>query len=565
MGFGEAKNQGFNNPGLIVANKVIVFGPGDGVFVYNGSIGPGNLIASIASAPGFDIAGNAYLAGISSYFQYPSGGFIAAQFGSGGIRWFFAATEAGPWVASSSLILNLYGANAVAIPTFTGGMGFIGAAGQLTKAILPPSGDLTGSTDSTNFEALLTAGASTIGLLPGVYTFARAWLPVNGLIVSGSGYDNTQCQFVASAGINAGAAQTENVVIENLNLTIANGNANDLITGVNCVRWIIRDCKLIQNNAGNSIWNGSTIGTGHVMIECRFERNLEEVFGAVRTVEAWLLQSSTGANQISQNVWRDCVFFNEGNDTTQYYFHVLSTLNVNNGNQWENCQFEHPFGGMILLESHTRALLENVQAYDVPSGTATISNPLVQIRSFAGGLASQHNTLIGGVRTQSGVTFAAGVGDLNLDANAVQTVWLNPASSGDLTVYLGGSVSPKVINPGLPTSWLKDSAVTAVAGVAAGTGPPAPVVVTGPDNECGTITFGTGTGPAAGVMVNVTFGTPFVAPPLVLLTPGNVATALLDLFDTVVTATGFQIGLAVAPAASQPNNTYSVRWHAKYG
>jgi hypothetical protein len=56
-GFG---NLGFRNNGLVVANQVIVFGTGGGIFVYNGTPGVGNLIASIAPANGTDQFGNAY-------------------------------------------------------------------------------------------------------------------------------------------------------------------------------------------------------------------------------------------------------------------------------------------------------------------------------------------------------------------------------------------------------------------------------------------------------------------------------------------------------------------------
>lgn len=43
MPFGNAVGEGFNNSEVIIANKVIVEGPGEGVFVYNGTPGLGNL------------------------------------------------------------------------------------------------------------------------------------------------------------------------------------------------------------------------------------------------------------------------------------------------------------------------------------------------------------------------------------------------------------------------------------------------------------------------------------------------------------------------------------------
>lgn len=46
--------------GAVTANSVIVGGPGDGVFVYDGLPGPGTLVVAIVSAAGTDHFGNAY-------------------------------------------------------------------------------------------------------------------------------------------------------------------------------------------------------------------------------------------------------------------------------------------------------------------------------------------------------------------------------------------------------------------------------------------------------------------------------------------------------------------------
>jgi hypothetical protein len=65
QGFG----YGFRNPGIVIANKVIIIGNNDGLFVYSGSAPTlGGLIASIAAQPGTDSVGNAYLgAGLAVY------------------------------------------------------------------------------------------------------------------------------------------------------------------------------------------------------------------------------------------------------------------------------------------------------------------------------------------------------------------------------------------------------------------------------------------------------------------------------------------------------------------
>ena len=105
----------------------------------------------------------------------------------------------------------------------------------------------------------------------------------------------------------------------------------------------------------------------------------------------------------------------------------------------------------------------------------------------------------------------------------------------------------------------------AVAGGNAGAGPPAPVVPVGTTDNSGIISFGTGTVPAAGVMVAVTFSVPWVVPgggaPHIVVTPQNLATNALGIFVTGVSPTGFQVSCATAPAASQGNGTYSFAYH----
>jgi hypothetical protein len=51
MPFGNAVGEGFNNGAIVVAEKVIVFGTGDGVFVYNGTPGLGNGPVFVAASP----------------------------------------------------------------------------------------------------------------------------------------------------------------------------------------------------------------------------------------------------------------------------------------------------------------------------------------------------------------------------------------------------------------------------------------------------------------------------------------------------------------------------------
>lgn len=101
---------------------------------------------------------------------------------------------------------------------------------------------------------------------------------------------------------------------------------------------------------------------------------------------------------------------------------------------------------------------------------------------------------------------------------------------------------------------------TAVAGANAGTTPPAPVVVINSNDTAGQITFGTGTTPAAGTEVVVTFTTPYATAPSVILSAVNSATAALTPYVASISTTGFSINLVGAPAASQAASFYSVNY-----
>lgn len=104
---------------------------------------------------------------------------------------------------------------------------------------------------------------------------------------------------------------------------------------------------------------------------------------------------------------------------------------------------------------------------------------------------------------------------------------------------------------------IHNTAPTAAAGTNAGTAPPAPVVTAGATDVRGNMTFGTGTSAAAGNMVAVTFAAAFsAAPSAVILTPGNAATAALQLCVVSITTTGFTVACNVAPANSQANTVY---------
>lgn len=109
--------------------------------------------------------------------------------------------------------------------------------------------------------------------------------------------------------------------------------------------------------------------------------------------------------------------------------------------------------------------------------------------------------------------------------------------------------------------------VAAVSGsTGAGTTPPTPTVDGGDTDQCGKVSFGTGSGTVGtGAYVTITFNAAHPTEPLIVLTPANQATAVKQPYITNITTTTFQIGLGVAGAVSQGATTYQVAWHLTEG
>ena len=88
-----------------------------------------------------------------------------------------------------------------------------------------------------------------------------------------------------------------------------------------------------------------------------------------------------------------------------------------------------------------------------------------------------------------------------------------------------------------------------------------PVIVTGSNDNAGTIAFGTGTSPSAGQMVQVTFKTPWNladgSNPHVVLSPANAFTQALGLYPTGVTPNGFNVNAVNAPNGGEPPGFYA--------
>ena len=74
-----------------------------GIFTYSGTPAAANLSESQAPAGGTDAFGNNYLAGVVSYIPTSIFGALASQLLNGGILFYTAATEAGPWTQQANI------------------------------------------------------------------------------------------------------------------------------------------------------------------------------------------------------------------------------------------------------------------------------------------------------------------------------------------------------------------------------------------------------------------------------------------------------------------------------
>lgn len=326
--------------------------------------------------------------------------------------------------------------------------------------VLAYGADPTGMADSTKaFQNAIDAVAAKGGVVyapGGTYKISSGPLrPVSGLRLTGDGYLSTTLTSRTSSILSAsnGKSVLDSVEIDGLTLT---ATGSDLITGGWLARWRIHDCRLIQNSAGNAIWNAAAV-TG--MVECVFERNREFVYGTARTIDAWHLSCSTGSAQINQNVWRDNVCFNSGNggvtpvyDASHYWYHLIQAkaANVNQANSFASIVFEHCCGGAIMIESAVGTVIDSCWSYDTPANS--VANALFRIKKNTTGAASQLTTIRNSGRLGPGLK--AGVADIALDGACQDTSIIGcgcNSANGPFVVDLGFSKSVSVT--GLPVSY----------------------------------------------------------------------------------------------------------------
>lgn len=232
------------------------------------------------------------------------------------------------------------------------------------------------------------------------------------------------------------------------------------------------------------------------------------------------------------------------------------------------------FNGLFLDGTTAMASGVQITGCNFGSNGSTTTNTYAHIRLDSGTSGGWGTTIVGN-------TFGNPYGSTNLCHSAIYlnsqprytliegnnfvdgTLGQVGAATAQVTITANPGNTHIVNNLGLRDRRQDFSGPTAAAGANAGTSPPAPVVVGGSNDQRGDITFGTGTTPAAGAQVVVTFATSNTNyggnNPGIVLTARNSATQALGLYVSASSSTAFTVSSTSAPAASQANTVY--RFH----
>lgn len=218
--FGNAipndSTAGVAGTGTFSAGNTII--NASGTFVYSSTPALGNLIASFASAGGFDTPGNSYLAGNVGYTFEPSEpAYYAVSSSANGIAVYRATTEAGPWTLKGGLAyvavgnagMQIYNQTSHADLTMldaTDGAGnvFTELSGilSLTPAVgtptATPSGNALVYADTNGVPRTLSAGDGNIYVL-GALTLTATATPSSPQTI-GTLATITRCSFTGVSG-----------------------------------------------------------------------------------------------------------------------------------------------------------------------------------------------------------------------------------------------------------------------------------------------------------------------------------------------------------------------------
>jgi hypothetical protein len=203
------------------------------------------------------------------------------------------------------------------------------------------------------------------------------------------------------------------------------------------------------------------------------------------------------------------------------------------------------------------------QHLSVTAGGVTTGRAIVQGNHIYGGGGSASNSIgqlyqSNGTQSGSGQSFFFIIGG-NRSDNVGKSLFQDGSSTTVLaaTEMIGDlQIGKHIISA---TNVISSPSLSALS--ANGTSAPAPSSGSGGVTDIrGRVVFGSGTSPSAGPQVGVTFNKSYPGTPVIVLIAGNQATAALNPYVDSPSTTGFNIGCANAPAASQANNTYAVEY-----
>lgn len=279
--------SGWSNQ-VVVARRVIIEGTNDALFVYNGIPALGTLQVSVTSLSftGTDPYGNAVLPGVTFYqISGASGNYVAANSSALITNYFTAPTMAGPWtfIPGATLAFN----DLTSTLAWSGPFGVLGGlltashgatiTGSLTVdtnlVFLPPSGDISGATDTAAINGLFAAGTQ-IQMIPGVYYINNGLNPIANSYLGGAGRDATAIRQTSSAHTGFSWTGVNGVTLENFTLVGPSaGTANGISASGSPMDFVtLRNVK-VQSFGGS----GVNLGGG---IVSRLEGVVSELNGA---------------------------------------------------------------------------------------------------------------------------------------------------------------------------------------------------------------------------------------------------------------------------------------------
>lgn len=479
------------------------------------------------------------------------------------------AALAGAGSLTESVMLDQFtGATLAAVGALTGSAVF----GQVADANLVGTSALsaTGTRGQAAVAALAGAGALTVsGVLAGAASTALTGLS---LLVAGATRVFTAAAVLAAAGRVSSAA----IGAKYVPYVPEGWTDNSLATPLSAARLNYMETGMVSID--NSQQGKAPLLVPAPVQTAAYSAQVSDLVPVDLTTQSVAVtlptspadKSQVGVEIVTAGASHTCTVVTGGTDVlyktgggTTY------TLSV----QGENALFEYQLSGAIwhvVSSGAPRSTLDSRYVQSVTAGNGTIS---------VGGTASAPTISLGTV-PESAIT--------NLTSDLAGKV--TSVTAADSTITVGGTATAPTVKVGsiaesqvtnltsdlagkaptasptftgvvtVPHVAGSGTAPTATAGANNGTTPPAPVI-TGNDLR-GKVTFGSGTSPAAGAQVTVTFATAYATAPIVTLTATTSTAQALGAYISAVSTTAFTVSTTNAPAASQANTVYGLNFTA---